>query len=105
MIYGFADNAALPKLVSPTLVASSDLKLGETALALSNEGIASTGIVARVSNKGIQTTLPNIGVGSVAVNLAGNIIGISLGETAGLLVGAENITALLIATSTASVRP
>lgn len=104
MIYGFANGAVLPKTSSPTLVASSDLKLGETTLAISNEGIASTGIVARVSDKGVQTTLPNIGAGSVAVNLAGNLIGISMGETAGLLVGAENITALLTATSTASVR-
>ena len=100
MIYGFADGAVLPKLTSPTLVASNELKLGETALALSNEGIASTGIVARVSDKGVQTTLPNIGAGSVAVNLSGNIIGISLGETAGLLIGAEKITTLLAATST-----
>ena len=104
MIYGFADGAVLPKLTSPILVASSDLKLGETALALSNEGIASTGIVARVSDKGVQTTLPNIGAGSVAVNLSGNVIGISLGETAGLLIGAEKITALLAATSTVAAQ-
>jgi len=100
MIYGFADGAVLPKTTSPTLIASRDLKLGETALALSNEGIASTGIVARVSDKGVQTTLPNIGAGSVAVNLSGNVIGISLGETAGLLIGAEEIATLLAATST-----
>lgn len=103
MIYGFADDATLPKLTSPVLVASSELKLGETALAISNEGIASTGIVARVSDKGVQTTLPNIGAGSVAVNLSGNIIGISLGEIAGLLVGAEEITTLLTATSSIAV--
>lgn len=101
MIYGFADSATLPKITSsPTLVAAKDLKLGQTTLALSTEGAASTGIVARVSDKGIQTTLPNIGVGSAAVDLSGNVIGISAGETAGLLIGADRIIALLSATST-----
>ena len=70
-IYGFADGAALPKMTSPVLIASGDLKLGETVLALGSDGSASTGIIARVSNKGIQTTLPNIGTGSAAVNLSG----------------------------------
>lgn len=102
MIYGFADSATLPKMASsPTLVAAKDLKLGQTTLALSTEGAASTGIVARVSDKGIQTTLPNIGVGSAAVDLSGNVIGISAGETAGLLISADRIIALLTATSTA----
>jgi hypothetical protein len=99
-IYGFADGAALPKITSPALVAMSDLKLGETVLALSTEGAASTGIVARVSDKGIQTTLPNIGVGSAAVDLSGNLIGISAGVTPGLLISASAITTLLTATST-----
>lgn len=101
MIYGFADDAALPKTISsPILVFASNLKLGETALALSAEGAASTGIVARVSEKGIQTTLPNIGVGSAAVDLSGNLIGISAGETAGLLIPTDRINVLLSATST-----
>lgn len=103
MIYGFADGALLPKTTSsPTLIAAKDLKLGQTVLALSTEGAASTGIVARVSEKSIQTTLPNIGVGSAAVDLSGNIIGISAGETAGLLIGADKIIALLMATSTSA---
>lgn len=101
-IYGFADGATLPKTNSPTLVAPGDLKLGQTALALSTEGVASTGIVARVSEKGIQTTLPNTGTGSAVVDLSGNIIGISDGETAGLLISADKITSLLNATSTAA---
>ena len=100
MIYGFADSAALPKLSSPTLVAMGDLRLGETALALGTDGSASTGIVARVSEKGVFTTLPDIGVGSAAVDLSGNLIGISAGVTPGLLISADTITALLAATST-----
>lgn len=101
-IYGFSDEAVLPKATAPTLVPSGDLRLGETALALSADGAAATGIIARVSAKGIYTTLPDIGAGSAAVNLAGNLIGVGAGGTPGLLISADKITALLIATSTAA---
>lgn len=94
-IYGFANDATLPKMTSPTLLTTSDLKLGQTVLALSTDGSASTGIVSRVSEKGIRTTLPDIGAGSAAVDLAGNLIGISAGGTPGLLISAGVITSLL----------
>lgn len=99
-IYGFADDAVLPKIGSLVLVAATDLKLGATVLALSTDGSASTGIVSRVNSKGIYTTLPDIGIGSAAVDLSGNLIGISGSETAGLLISASTVTALLTATST-----
>lgn len=100
-IYGFSDKAVLPKATSPVLVSASELKLGETALALGADGFAATGIVARVSAKGVYTTLPDIGAGSAAVNLAGNVIGIGAGGSPGLLISADTITTLLTATSTA----
>ncbi len=99
-IYGFADDAVLPKVSSPILIAPKDLKLGQTALAISADGSATTGIVARVSDKGIHTTLPDIGVGSATVDLAGNLIGISAGMASGLLIPANTITTLLTATTT-----
>jgi hypothetical protein len=101
-IYGFADDAAMPKAAAPALVAAGNLKLGETALALGADGAASTGIVARVSDKGIYTTLPDIGAGSATVDLAGNLIGIAAGGTAGLLIPTDTITALLSATTSAA---
>jgi len=104
-IYGFADGAVLPKMTSPVLVPANSLKLGETALALGSDGAASTGIVSRVSSKGILTTLPDIGTGSAAVDLAGNLIGISDGSTQGFLIGSDIITALLTATSTQAAPP
>ena len=94
-IYGFADDAALPKMTSPVLIAASDLKLGQTVLALGADGSASTGIIARVKNAGVYTTLPDIGVGSAAVDLSGNLIGISASETPGFLLSAGIITELL----------
>lgn len=99
-IYGFADKTVLPKIPSPVLVAAGDLRLGETALALTADGAAATGIVARVSSKGIYTTLPDIGTGSAVVDLSGNLIGLGAGATPGLLISADKITALLTATST-----
>ncbi len=101
-IYGFADNAVLPKATAPLLVAASDLKLGETVLALSTGGSASTGIVARVGNKGVYTSLPDTGAGSAAVDLSGNLVGIAGGVTPGLFIPADTITELLSATSSAT---
>ncbi len=101
-IYGFADNTALPKAASLTLVSASNLKLGETAVAIGADGSASTGILARVGDDGVHTTLPDIGAGSAAVDLSGNLIGIAVGGTAGLLIPADTIIALLNATSTAA---
>ncbi|MBU6214922.1 hypothetical protein KGM48_03750 [Patescibacteria group bacterium] len=101
-IYGFSDGVSLPKMTSPALIAAGDLKLGQTVLALSADGSATTGIVARVTNKGIYTTLPDIGAGSAAVDLSGNLIGISTGATPGLLIPSNVITGLLTATSTAT---
>ncbi|MGD0328275.1 MAG: hypothetical protein ABSB00_01015 [Minisyncoccia bacterium] len=99
-IYGFADSATLPKATAPSLVATGGLKLGETVLALTADGSAATGIVASVNEKGIHTTLPDIGAGSAAVDLSGNLVGIGEGTTPGLLISADTIAALLTATST-----
>lgn len=101
-IYGFADDATLPKLPSPSLVVPSDVRLGQTVLALGADGSASTGIVSRVTSKGIYTTLPDIGAGSAAVDLSGNLLGVATGVTAGFLIPTTGITTLLTATSTAA---
>ncbi|MHB1770124.1 MAG: hypothetical protein ACYCPH_03580 [Minisyncoccota bacterium] len=100
MIYGFADATKLPKAHAPALIAASDLKLGETALAIGADGSAATGIVARVDAKGVSTTLPDIGAGSAVVDLSGNLIGISAGAAPGLLIPTDTVTALLSSTST-----
>jgi hypothetical protein len=43
----------------------------------------------------VHTTLPDIGAGSAVVDLSGNLIGIAVGGTPGLLVSSSKITALL----------
>ena len=87
-----------------SLVAAKDLRLGETALAIGADGTAATGIVSRVGESGVQTTLPDIGAGSPVVDLAGNLIGVAKGGAgaAGLLFSADAVGALLSATSTGS---
>ncbi len=101
MIYGFADTAVLPKAATPRLVASKDLKLGQTALAITSDGSAANGIVSRVGSTGVRTTLPDIGAGSAAVSITGDLIGIAAGSTApGLLINTETILALLNSTTT-----
>ena len=94
-VYGFADYITLPKINSTQLVTANTLKLGQTVLAIGADGSASTGIVARVSETGVHTTLPDIGAGSAAVDLSGNLIGLGAGGTAGLLISADKINALL----------
>lgn len=101
-IYGFADSAALPAAPSPKLLSSADLKVGQTALALTKDGSAATGIIAKVADDGIHTNLPETNPGAAAVDLSGNLIGIS-GAKPGIFISAEDITALLTATSSPSV--
>ncbi|MDP2665434.1 MAG: hypothetical protein Q8P23_02170 [bacterium] len=99
-IYGFADKASLPKAAALTLITASNLKLGQTVLAIGADGSASTGIVARVSDEGIYTTLPDIGAGSATVDLLGNLIGLGVGGTPGLLISTNKITTLLTSAET-----
>lgn len=96
MIYGFSDTAVLPKAGAPLLIAASELKLGQTVLGIGADGSAATGIVSRVSAAGVHTTLPYLGAGSAAVDLAGNLVGIAPSEVVpGLLVSAGTIKGLL----------
>ena len=101
-IYGFSDTAVLPKTSSPLLLAAKDLKLGQTVLAVGTDGSASTGIVSRVDATGVRTTLPDIGAGSAAVDLSGNLIGIASSGTPGVLISAGLITTLLTPSAPAS---
>jgi hypothetical protein len=96
-IYGFADNARLPKVAVPNLIAKGDLKLGQNVLGMSAGGSALIGIVSRIDDS-IHTSLTNVPVGSGAVNSSGNLIGIAL-DSIGTFAPADKITTLLSATS------
>lgn len=103
-LYTFEGDLVLPKVSAPSILELSELRLGQTALAIGVDGSAATGIVSKVVKDSIRTTLPDIGAGSAAVDLSGNLIGIASGNVAGVLVPAANISLLLapVATSTAA---
>ncbi|MDO8623864.1 MAG: hypothetical protein Q7R54_00715 [bacterium] len=103
MVYGFADSAKLPATSLLSLIPAKDLKIGQTALALTADGGAATGIVAKVAEVGITTTLPPTTLGASAVDLSGNLIGISAGGDAGLFISADRVRELLNATSSPAV--
>jgi hypothetical protein len=96
-IYGFADQGALPDAPSPLIIDHTALKQGETVVAITADGSAVTGIISKIDDAGVNTSLPATPAGTSAVDLAGDIIGISSG-TAGLYFDADKITTLLTAT-------
>jgi hypothetical protein len=97
-IYGFGDAATIPSVPSPLIVDHSTLKPGQTAVAITADGSAVTGIVSKVDESGVNTNLPVTPAGVEAVDISGDIIGISSG-TAGLYYDADKITTLLTATT------
>jgi hypothetical protein len=97
-IYGFSDTATLPDAPTPRLIGYENLAAGQTTVALTSNRSAVTGIISKVDTSGIATSLTGVPAGSAAVNLSGDIIGISAGG--GVFVSADNISALLAATST-----
>lgn len=93
-IYGFADDATLPKTSAPKIVTSTDLKQGQTVVTLSREGAALTGIISLVGTEGIRSNISTVPVGAAAVNLSGNLIGIATAQP-GVFAPAERIGILL----------
>lgn len=94
VIYGFSDEALLPKAPDASLVAQSKLKQGQTVLALTKDSAAVTGIISKVGTAGISTSLTGVPVGAGAVDLNGDVIGIG-SLTSGLLIPSDAVTTLL----------
>jgi hypothetical protein len=97
-IYGFGDTEKLPAATTPLIISHTDVKQGESAVAITGDGSAITGIVSKVDADGVHTNLAVTPAGSAAVDLSGNILGISAG-VAGLYFPADKITTLLSATT------
>lgn len=96
-IYGFSDAAVLPSAVSPDLIASADLRQGQSLVALSYDGAAVTGIISKVDADGIRANVTGIPVGAAAVNISGDVIGIAT-ASAGVFAPADKIVTLLSGT-------
>lgn len=75
-LYGFSDTADLPSAPAAAPVPVANLKQGQTAIAI-DEGTAVTGIVARIDDTGIYTTLPQLSPGTAVMSLGGGLIGVA----------------------------
>jgi len=95
-IYGFSDDADLPSAPAVTLAESSSLKQGQTLVALTKDSAAVTGIISKVEDAGIQTSLAGVPAGAGVVSLAGDVVGIG-SATPGSVISADVISALLSA--------
>jgi hypothetical protein len=93
-IYGFADDATLPGAPDADLVALAKLKQGQTAIALTKDSAALTGIISKVGDASIQTDLTTVPVGGAVVDLDGSVIGIE-STTPGTLTPTDAVTKLL----------
>lgn len=95
-IYGFADAAKLPQAPAATLPAASSLKQGQTVITLTKDNAAITGIISKVDDAGIHTSLAGLVAGAGVVDLSGNLVGIGSGAD-GLVFPADKIATLLAA--------
>lgn len=90
--YAFSPDITLPSTPAARLVPGSELKQGQSIIALDADGGAVTGIVSRLETGSITTDLPGVPIGAAATNLSGNIIGIGLGN--GTFYTADRLAAL-----------
>lgn len=90
--YEIPGDAVVPNAPSGRLIPSAELKQGQTVIALSLEGGAVVGIITRLGDV-VHTDLPGIPLGASAVNLSGDIVGLSLGD--GRFVSGDTLSALL----------
>ena len=102
-IYGFSDNAKLPDAPAAGLPKVSSLKAGQTVVALTKDSDAITGIISRVDELGIHSSLNSVPVGAGVVDLSGSVIGIG-SALSGTFISADAIAELLSgATTTAAL--
>lgn len=94
-IYGFGDATSIPSAAATALLDPANLKQGQAVIALTSDGSAVTGIISKVDGETITTTLPAVPAGAAAVDLKGQLVGISGAN--GAFVSAAHINALLSA--------
>lgn len=101
MIYGFGDGAALPAASGTMLVDSATLEQGQAVIGITTGGNAVTGIISKVDGTTITTTLAQTPKGASAVDLKGELVGVSTGDGSNYI-SANEINALLSAAASPS---
>jgi hypothetical protein len=99
-IYGFADDATLPNAAAANPVAIGDLTQGETVVGLTKDRAAVTGIISKVNDSAIMTSLTGVPAGAGEVDLSGDLVGVSAGD--GTLYSTDSIMSLLETPTTPS---
>ncbi len=79
--YVVSGDVALPPSAAPRFTDTSAIKAGQTAIALSQDGSAVTGIISKVEEGRLQATLPGLLAGSSVVGLSGEVLGFFAGGT------------------------
>lgn len=79
--YQPSPDVALPSAPAARFAEAEAVKAGQTAIALAADGSAVTGIISKADEGTISANLPGILIGSAAVGLSGDIIGLSSGGT------------------------
>jgi hypothetical protein len=77
--YRPAEGVALPGAPAARFAEAGSVKAGQTAIALTPDGSAVTGIISKVEEGSLSANLPGVLMGSAAVGLSGEIIGLSSG--------------------------
>jgi hypothetical protein len=99
-IFSIASDAKLPAAAAAALLAPANLKQGQAVIGLTSDGSAVTGIISKISADGTLTaTLPATPVGSGAVNLAGDLVGVTIAP--GSFATANDISNLLASSTSA----
>jgi len=93
--YRPSETSTFPSVPAARFAGSESIKAGQTAIGIAGDGSAVTGIVSKVEEGTLLVNLPNLLVGSAAVGLSGEVIGLSLSGTS--FVSAPRIEALLLA--------
>lgn len=99
-IYGFSDTAKLPEAPAAGLPKVSTLKAGQTVIALTKDSDAITGIISRVDELGIHSSLAEVPVGAGVVDISGSVIGMG-SILSGTIISADSIAQLLTGSTTA----
>jgi hypothetical protein len=94
VVYRFAAGTTLPQAPEGTFVEQASLKQGQTVISIGADGSAVVGIISKVDQTGVYTSLPSVPPGTGAVNLDGNIIGIGT-PTAGLFINDGKVAKIL----------
>jgi hypothetical protein len=83
----------LPQAPGARFAEAGSVQAGQTVIAISSDGSAVTGIISKVEEGNVNANLPGVLLGAGAVELSGDIVGLSAGGTS--FIPGSRVAALL----------